>query len=102
MGLFGIGDDHRKKITDKELEKKVFPELANGGDPNTRLSHHERERIKQFLEPLTGGGDSYHQGIDKGELDRAMHALREHPHDFVSSSKKLDRLEKDLKKQLDH
>src|SRR6185369_1875612 len=100
MSLFGAGDDHRPKVTQREMDKHVFRDLANDPDKNSRLNHKERERVEQMLEPLLEGQDSFHRGIDKHELDSAIHAMREHPHTLVNSSKKIDKIETELRKYL--
>jgi hypothetical protein len=46
------------------------------------------------------GRDTFHKGIDKHELDSAVKAMRAHPGTLVNSKKKIDRIEKELRKNL--
>ena len=101
MGLFGIGDDHRPKVTKRELDRHVFRHLANDPDKNVRLNHKERERVEQMLEPLVDvHGDSRHRGIDKHELEGVLRAMEAHPHTLVNSREKIAKIKEELKKYL--
>lgn len=91
MGLFG---DNRPKVTEREF-KKVRTSLRGKG-----FNRREVERLQTIMDASLKGTTAREKGIDKGELNRAMGALRTRPAAKLFTPAKIDTIGTELKKKL--
>ena len=92
MGLFF--SDQKPKVSKLEFQK-VRQSLSEKG-----FSHEKLDRLETILSGSFGGTTESQKGIDTGELDRTIGALRAHPDAKLFSSHDLEHIETELKSRL--